>query len=110
MSVPFLACAAPGVVLFLALGRVLDGWSLGSWLERLGRWSLVIYVVHALPVSVTRTLLMKVGVDDYSALVWIPAFFGVAAPALLGWCVDRGYLRWLITMPGYRHRKNSRLP
>ena len=110
-SLAFIVCAVLGVVGFLALGRVLDGLLVGRGLERLGRWSLVIYVVHAIPVSLARTLLMKVGIDDYTVLVLIPAAFGIAVPALLGWLNDRGHLRWLITMPGYRRSAvTTRLP
>lgn len=107
-SLTFTACALPGVVMFVALGRLIDGLAVGRGLAVLGRWSLVIYVIHAVPTSIARTLLLRAGVTDYSALVFGSALVGVAVPAAVAWIMDRGYVRWLITMPGYR--RNTRLP
>lgn len=110
LSPVFVACAVVGVTALVALGRLLDKTPPGVVLERLGKWSLVIYVSHAIPVSFTRIVLMQVGVSDRTVLILVPAIFGIALPALLGWLHDRGILRWLITMPGYRKVENTRLP
>ena len=109
-TIPFTICAILGVITLLAAGRAIDGFAIGRGIERLGTWSLVIYIAHPLPMSAARFVLEKVGVTDYSTLVLIPAVFGVGVPALLGWITDRGHLRWLVTMPGYRRTKNTRLP
>lgn len=109
-TIPFTVCAVLGVVALLSIGRSIDGFRIGRGIERLGAWSLVIYVAHPLPMSGARFLLEKAGVADYSALVLVPAIFGVGVPAVLAWIMDRGHLRWLVTMPGYRRTKNTRLP
>lgn len=108
MSGPFLLASVPGVVMLLGAGRLLDGTGIGVGLGALGAWSLVIYVVHGIPLSLTRAFLDRAGIDDAGVHVLAGTLAGVAVPAVLAAVNERGpWLRWLITMPGHRRGRTG---
>lgn len=98
----FFICSVPGVLALVSLGRLLDGTRVGRGLSTLGRWSLVIYVCHAVVFSVARQALDAAGITELNTQIIVGTIIGTAGPAVLAWMMDRGHLRWLVTMPRRR--------
>ncbi|WP_170116391.1 acyltransferase family protein [Rathayibacter caricis] len=111
LSVPFVLASVPGVVMLIALGRAVDTTRAGRVLQKFGSWSLTIYVAHGIPLSLTRALLDRAGVDSLPVHIIAGTAAGVLLPAALAYLMERyGFARWLITMPGYRRSRTQRLP
>ncbi|MCR9137008.1 MAG: acyltransferase family protein [Alphaproteobacteria bacterium] len=101
MPVVSLLLGLLGTAALIAISAVLAG---RSWVEPI-RWcgahSIVIYLAFFLPMAVTRSVLLKLGIisdiGTVSLLVWIAA---VAGPVILFWCVERtGLGRFLFERP-----------
>lgn len=94
------------MVAFVGIGGVLAAsYALGEhapWLQRLGRWSLPIYVGHVMAAACIRMLLLRVGVRDTAVHLVLGVGAGIAGPAVLGWVRDRGHLEFLFTPPAPR--------
>ncbi len=93
--------AAMGIVAVLAASHVLE---LGaSLMNRLGRWSLPIYLGHVIAAAGVRIGLLRFGVTYPPVHLVVGTTIGLGAPALLGWARDFGYLEWLFAL-----RRSSR--
>lgn len=90
--------AVCGIVAVIAIGTVLgDGC---RPLQRLGRWSLAIYLGHVMAGAGTRVGLLRLGVIAPAVHVGLGMLVGVGAPAVLGWARDRGWLGFLFVPQG----------
>jgi uncharacterized membrane protein YcfT len=103
----------PGVHLVLALTGTAALCVLASLLTRLPfmnrlRWmgskSLIIYVAFVLPMGISRTLLIKLGVDDPTVLSLAIMAISILSPLLLYWLVLRtGLGHFLFERPAWAH-------
>lgn len=101
MPVVSLILGALGSVALVAVSAVVAGRSWSEPLRWCGAHSIIIYLAFFLPMAVTRTVLLKLGiisdVGTVSLLVWMAA---VAGPLILFWCVERtGIGRFLFERP-----------
>ena len=75
-----------------------------DWLRWMGSQSLVIYVAFVLPMGISRTLLIKLGVDEPTVLSLAIMAISIVSPLILLWIVQRiGFGRFLFERPGWAH-------
>lgn len=75
-----------------------------NWLRWMGSKSLVIYVAFVLPLGISRTLLIKLGVDEPTTLSLATMAIAIVSPLVLYWIVQRiGYGRFLFERPAWAH-------
>ncbi|GAB3052578.1 hypothetical protein GCM10027053_10740 [Intrasporangium mesophilum] len=86
---------ASGLLAAAALaGRT--GW---SWLDRCGRFSLDIFLLHISVIAVVRTVLLRAGVDQVAVQLVVATVCGVALSLLLAEALRRIGLPWLFGLP-----------
>ena len=103
----------PGVHLLLALigtaalcviAALLTRLPFMNWLRWLGSKSLVIYVAFVLPMGISRTLLIKLGVDEPTVLSLAIMAISIVSPLILYWLVLRtGVGGFLFERPAWAH-------
>jgi uncharacterized membrane protein YcfT len=85
-----------------------------DWLRRLGSKSLIVYVAFVLPMGLARTILIKLGLDEPTALTLVTMAIAIAAPLVLYWIVQRiSFGQFLFERPAWAHlpgTKGSRSP
>jgi len=76
-----------------------------DWLRWMGSKSIVIYLAFALPMAVSRTVLMKLGViSDTGLLSTIVMVVAIVSPLVLYWLVERtGWGKFLFERPAWAH-------
>ena len=75
-----------------------------DWLRWMGSQSLVIYVAFVLPMGISRTLLIKLGVDEPTLLSLAIMAISIVSPLVLYWIVQRiGFGRFLFERPDWAH-------
>lgn len=75
-----------------------------DWLRWMGSKSLIIYVAFVLPMGISRTVLIKLGVDDPTVLSLAIMAISIVSPLLLYWIVQRiGFGRFLFERPTWAH-------
>jgi uncharacterized membrane protein YcfT len=106
-ELPFisLALAIPGIGVVIAVAAIVAGAPWSRWLTWLGSHSIVVYLAFFLPMAVTRTVLLKVGiisdVGTISLITWVAAVVGpVVLYGLVQWS---GWGRWLFERPAWAH-------
>ncbi|SEP97410.1 Uncharacterized membrane protein YcfT [Devosia sp. YR412] len=110
----------PGVHLVLALvgtaalcliAALLTRLSWMNWLRWMGAHSLVIYVAFVLPLGISRTVLIRLGVDDATALTLLTMAVAIISPLVLYWIVQRtGFGKFLFERPNWAHLKGTARP
>ncbi len=103
----------PGVHLLLALvgtaalcvaAALLTRLPFMDWLRWMGSKSLIIYVAFVLPMGISRTLLIKLGVDEPTVLSLAIMTISIISPLLLYWLVLRtGFGLFLFERPAWAH-------
>lgn len=103
----------PGVHLILALAgtaalcviaALLTGLPVMGWLRWMGSKSLIIYVAFVLPMGISRTLLIKMGVDEPTVLSLAIMAISISSPLILYWLVLRtGFGGFLFDRPAWAH-------
>nr|WP_295890199.1 acyltransferase family protein [uncultured Devosia sp.] len=103
----------PGVHLLLALAgtsalcviaALLTRLPFLNWLRWMGSKSLIIYVVFVLPMGISRTLLIKLGVDEPTVLSLSIMAISIISPLILYWLVLRtGFGGFLFERPAWAH-------
>lgn len=79
-----------------------------SWLPWLGSKSLVVYVAFALPMSIVRTVLIKLGVADANLLSLAVFAAALAGPLVLyGLVMATGFGRFLFERPAWTHLRRG---
>lgn len=76
-----------------------------AWLRWLGSKSIVVYLAFALPMAVTRTVLVRLGlIEDVGLLSTIVMTVAIVSPLILWWLTERtGIGRFLFTRPAWAH-------
>lgn len=75
-----------------------------DWLRWMGSRSLIIYVAFVLPMGISRTLLIRLGVDDPTVLSLAIMVISIVSPLVLYWIVQRiGFGRFLFERPAWAH-------
>lgn len=75
-----------------------------DWLRWLGSKSLVVYVAFVLPMGITRTILLRIGVDEPNIVSLITMVVAISAPLVLWWMVQKtGFGRFLFERPAWAH-------
>jgi uncharacterized membrane protein YcfT len=110
----------PGVHLLLALAgtaalcmlaALLTGLPFMNWLRWMGSKSLIVYVAFVLPMGVSRTLLIKLGMDDPTVLSLAIMAIAIVSPLVLYWIVQRfGYGMFLFERPAWAHLPGTAKP
>jgi uncharacterized membrane protein YcfT len=97
------ASAVIAVAAVLARANVLD------LLRHTGEHSIIVYLAFFLPMAVTRTVLLKIGiVSDIGTVALIVTGMGVAVPLLLHWLVRGTRLDFLFKRPAVFHLDRPR--
>jgi uncharacterized membrane protein YcfT len=106
-ELPFvsLLLAIPGIGVVIAVASLVAGAPWSRWLTWLGSHSIVVYLAFFLPMAVTRTVLLKLGIFEdvgtISFITWVAAVVGpVVLYGLVQWS---GWGRWLFERPGWAH-------
>ncbi|HEY8575543.1 MAG TPA: acyltransferase family protein [Devosia sp.] len=75
-----------------------------DWLRWMGAHSLVIYVAFVLPLGISRTVLIKLGLDEPTLLTLLTMAIAIVSPLVLYWVVRRTELGlWLFERPDWAH-------
>lgn len=103
----------PGVHLILALlgtaalcviAALLTRLPMMDWLRWMGSQSLIVYVAFVLPMGITRTLLIKLGLVEPTLLTFLTMAVAIISPLVLLWLVQRtGFGRFLFERPAWAH-------
>ncbi|WP_261462287.1 acyltransferase family protein [Serratia proteamaculans] len=82
-----------------------------SWLRRLGELSMVIYLMHILAASGLRIVLVKLlHVNNWSAHIIVGTLFGLIAPMIAYYFIQRFHLNFLLERPrfhGAHHKEKT---
>ncbi|HEV7344577.1 MAG TPA: acyltransferase family protein [Devosia sp.] len=110
----------PGINLLLALAgttalcvaaALLARLPFMAWLRWMGSRSLVIYVAFVLPMGISRTLLIKLGLDEPTLLTLLTMSIAIVSPLVLYWLVQRvGFGHFLFERPGSAHLPGTGRP
>lgn len=110
----------PGVHLLLALAgttalciiaALLTRLPWMSWLQWIGSKSLIVYVAFVLPLGVSRTVLIKLGVLEPSLLTVATMAIAITSPLVLYWLVRRtGFGGFLFERPAWAHIPGTARP
>ena len=99
-----LVLALSGTAALCVLASLLTRLPFMNWLRWMGSKSLIIYVAFVLPMGVSRTLLIKLGVDDPTVLSLAIMAISILSPLLLYWLVLRtGFGGFLFERPAWAH-------
>lgn len=81
-----------------------------DWLRWLGSKSIVVYLAFALPMAITRTVLIKLGIiTDTGLLSTIVMAAAVIGPLILYWLIERtGWGKFLFERPAWAHLPGTR--
>ncbi|MGB3335938.1 MAG: acyltransferase family protein [Devosia sp.] len=103
----------PGIHLVLALigtaalcviAALLTRLPFMDWLRWMGSKSLVIYVAFVLPMGISRTVLIKLGIDEPTVLSLLTMAIAIVSPLILYWIVQRSGLGgFLFERPVWAH-------
>lgn len=76
-----------------------------GWLRWLGAKSIVVYLAFALPMAVTRTVLVRLGlISDTGLLSTVVMLVAILSPLVLYWLIQRtGFGRFLFERPAWAH-------
>lgn len=95
-----LALGLVGAVAVVSIAALLSKADLTAPIRYCGRNSIVIYLAFFLPMAISRTALLKIGViDDLGTISLIVTACGVIGPLLLFWAVRGTPLRFLFERP-----------
>jgi uncharacterized membrane protein YcfT len=99
-----LALALVGTAALCMIAALLTHVPFMDWLRWLGSKSLIVYVAFVLPMGIARTLLIKLGIDEPTALSLITMAIAIVSPLILYWIVMRiGFGRFLFERPDWAH-------
>jgi uncharacterized membrane protein YcfT len=103
----------PGLNLLLALigtaalcviAALLTRLSWMDWLRWLGSKSLIVYVAFVLPMGISRTVLIKLGLDEPTTLTLLTMAIAIVSPLVLYWMIQRvGFGLFLFERPAWAH-------
>ncbi len=110
----------PGVHLLLALvgtaslcvlAALLTRLPFMDWLRWMGSKSLIIYVAFVLPLGISRTVLIRLGIDEPTTLSLLTMAIAIVSPLVLYWIVLRtGLGLWLFERPAWAHLRGTTRP
>jgi uncharacterized membrane protein YcfT len=106
--------ALPGLHLFLAVAgsvalcivaSLICKLAFMDWLRWLGAHSIVVYLSFSIPMSMTRVILLKLGIiEDTSVLSTIVLLVALLSPLVLYWLIQRtGFGKFLFERPAWAH-------
>ncbi|KQX34057.1 acyltransferase [Devosia sp. Root436] len=99
-----LVLALAGTAALCVIAALLTRLPFMDWLRWMGSKSLVIYVAFVLPMGISRTLLIKLGVDEPTVLTLAIMAISIVSPLVLYWIVQRiGFGRFLFERPDWAH-------
>lgn len=99
-----LVLALAGTAALCVIAALLTRLPFMNWLLWLGSKSLIIYVAFVLPMGISRTLLIKLGVDDPTVLSLAIMAISIISPLVLYWIVQRtGFGHFLFERPAWAH-------
>ena len=103
-----LLLALAGTAALCVLAALLTRLPFMDWLRWMGSKSLVIYVAFVLPMGISRTLLIKLGVDDPTVLSLAIMAISIVSPLVLYWIVQRiGFGGFLFERPAWAHLRGT---
>ena len=99
-----LVLALVGTAALCVLAALLTRLPVMNWLRWMGSKSLVVYVAFVLPMGISRTLLIKLGIDDATVLSLAIMAISIVSPLVLYWIVQRiGFGGFLFERPAWAH-------
>lgn len=100
-----LVLAIAGAAALCVLAALLARLPFMDWLRWMGSKSIVIYLAFALPMAISRTVLMRLGiVTDTGLLSTIVMVTAIVSPLILYWLIERtGWGKFLFERPGWAH-------
>ena len=99
-----LLLALAGTAALCVIAALLTRLPFMDWLRWMGSKSLVVYVAFVLPMGISRTLLIKLGVDEPTVLSLAIMAISILSSLLLYWLVQRvGFGNFLFERPTWAH-------
>jgi uncharacterized membrane protein YcfT len=100
-----LLLALLGVIALCVLSALLAKLPFMDWLRWLGSRSIIVYLAFALPMAVSRTVLLKLGIiTDTGLLSTIVMAIAVISPLILYWLIQlTGWGKFLFERPAWAH-------
>jgi len=106
-----LVMALVGIAALCVIAGLLTKLDWMTWLRWMGEHSLVIYVAFVLPLGISRTVLIKLGVIEPTALSLLTMAVAIVSPLILYWIVQRtGFGKFLFERPAWAHLKGTDRP
>lgn len=103
-----LLLALAGTAALCTIAALLTRLPAMNWLRWMGSKSLVIYVAFVLPMGISRTVLIKLGIDDPTVLSLAIMAIAIISPLVLYWIVQRiGVGMFLFERPAWAHLKGT---
>lgn len=105
LPVLHLALALVGSLALCVTAALLSKLAFMDWLRWLGAHSIVVYLSFSIPMAITRTVLLKVGIiEDTSILSIIVLLSAVISPLILYWLIQKtGWGKFLFERPTWAH-------
>ncbi len=105
LPVLHLVLALVGSLALCVTAALLTKLAFMDWLRWLGAHSIVVYLSFSIPMAVTRTVLLKVGIiDDTSILSIIVLLAALISPLILYWLIQKtGWGKFLFERPAWAH-------
>jgi len=104
-----LVLALLGTAALCVLAALLTLLPVMNWLRWMGSKSLVIYVAFVLPLGISRTVLIKLGLLEPTLLTLVTMAIAIVSPLILYWIVKRtGFGAFLFERPGWAHLPGTR--
>ena len=99
-----LVLALTGTAALCVIAALLTRLSSMEWLRWLGSKSLIVYVAFVLPLGISRTVLIKLGLDEPTMLTLLTMAIAIVSPLVLYWIVQRiGFGLFLFERPAWAH-------
>jgi len=106
-----LVLALIGTAALCTLAALLTRVPAMDWLRWMGSKSLVIYVAFVLPMGITRTLMIKLGLTEPNLLSLGTMAVAIVSPLILYWLVQRtGWGKFLFERPDWAHLRGTGKP
>ncbi|WP_108458931.1 acyltransferase family protein [Devosia naphthalenivorans] len=97
-----LVLALAGTAALCVIAALLTRLPWMNWLRWLGSKSLIVYVAFVLPMSIARTVLIKLGLIEPTLLTLLTMSVAIVSPLILYWLVLRtGWGRFLFERPAW---------
>lgn len=111
IAAPSFALSILGIASGIVLAKILSGFSSLSFIKYIGEKSLVVYVLHYLPLNVSKVIFPILIPNSPTLSYFITVVLGVTIPLIIESIVRKLKMDWLFRLPNFlinRHRDSTK--